>query len=207
MTFAPIRSKSRSLAPWFATRSDLFTKERSPRKTVTWSVIGALMLVATLLIVLNADAVTEAMGGHRRAGLALVGAFGFPPLIAVLSLVMIFAGAGRWRVKGGGVLKNPVIHAYGAGFPIERVLDAVRQGDSPAIISGLAALQKDPGKDRLLTLWSSNEDRMTYAGVLRVEGDVIWIDQEPFLVGPDHYVDAQKHDLAATLGRDSVDGV
>ncbi|MDF2507734.1 MAG: hypothetical protein K0Q52_1593, partial [Microbacterium sp.] len=50
MSFTPLRSRSRSLNPWFATRPDLFVSERSPRKSATWLVIGGVMVIVTLLV-------------------------------------------------------------------------------------------------------------------------------------------------------------
>lgn len=210
MSFTPLRSKSRDLYTWFATRPDLFEHERSPRKTTGWGIVAGIMVVLALLVYLNPTATAELLGGRVRGGLAIAAAFAMPPVIFVVSIVMIFVGARRWRVKGGGVLQNPVIHSCSAGFPIEQVLAALRQGsaDSSGVIAALTAVQKDAGDERLLTIWSSAADRAMYVGVIRVGGDdKLWIDTEPFAVAPDRYFDAKKHDLAASLGRTSVDGV
>ncbi|AGW40369.1 hypothetical protein O159_00990 [Leifsonia xyli subsp. cynodontis DSM 46306] len=78
---------------------------------------------------------------------------------------------------------------------------------STAIVAGLAAVQKDGGNTRLITIWASEADRVLYVGLLRVDGDALWIDAEPFAVGPDRYFDAKEHDRAAMRGRTSVDGL
>lgn len=209
MSFTPLRSKSRDLSAWFATRPDLFESERSPRKTATWGTIAGIMVVLALLVYLNPLATVESLGGRIRSGLAIAAAFGLPPVIFVICIVMIFLGARRWRVKGGGVLRNAVIHGYAARFPIEQVLTAIRTGsaDSAGVIAALAALQKNRADDRLLTIWTSEADRAMYVGVLRVDGNRVWIDTEPFAVDSDRYFDARKHDLAATRGLTSIDGV
>lgn len=209
MSFTPLRSKSRDLSAWFATRPDLFESERSPRKTATWGIIAGIMVVLALLVYLNPLATVEALGGRIRSGLAIAAAFGLPPVIFVICLVMIFLGARRWRVKNGGVLRNAVIHGYATGFPIEQVLAAIRTGsaDSAGVIAALAALQKNRADERLLTIWSSEADRAMYVGVLRVDGNRVWIDDEPFAVDSDRYFDARKHDLAATRGLTSTDGL
>lgn len=210
MSFTPLRSKSRNLYTWFATRPDLFESERSPRKTTTWAVIAGIMVVLALLVYLNPTATVETLGGRIRGGLAIAAAFAMPPVIFVLCIVMIFVAARRWRVKGGDVLLNPVIHSYGPGLPVEQVVAALRTGnaDSAGVIAALAALQKDPGTQRLLTIWSSDADRAMYVGLIRVDdADKLWIDTEPITVDPERYFDAKKHNLAASLGRTSVDGV
>ena len=207
MSFTPLRSKSRDLSAWFATRPDLFESERSPRKTMTWAFIAMIMVVLALLVYLNPLATVELMGGRIRSGLAIVAAFVMPPVIFVVCIVMIFVGAKRWRVKGGGVLRNAVIHGYAAGFPIEQVLSSIRTGraDSAGVIAALAALQKNRADERLLTIWTSETDRAMYVGVLRVDGNKVWIDSEPFAVDPNRYFDARQHDLAAARGRMSIE--
>ncbi|KNY05434.1 hypothetical protein [Microbacterium sp. GCS4] len=209
MSFTPLRSKSRNLYAWFATRPDLFTAERSPRKTTGWAIVAGIMAVVALLVYLNPTGTVELLGGRVRGGLAIAGAFALPPIIIVVSVVMIFLGARRWRVKGGGVLLNPVIHGFSARFPVDRAIAALREGsaDSQGVIAALTAMQKDAGDERLLTIWSSDADRAMYIGVLRVDGNVLWIDSEPITVDPDRYFDAKKHDLAAALGKTSLDGV
>ncbi|GGM35321.1 hypothetical protein [Microbacterium saperdae] len=199
MTFTPLRSKSRNLYPWFATRRDLFQPERSPKKTMTWGIIAGLMVVLALLIYLNPEATVDLLGGRVRSGLAIAGAFALPPVVFVVSIVMIFIGARRWRIKGGGVLTNPVIHGVSAAFPLEPVLDAIRAGRSEGdtIVAGLSAMQKAVADDRLLTIWASDEDRIMYVGVLRVDGDAIWLDAEPFRVDGDRFFDAKDLDAKA----------
>ncbi|MEV4669255.1 hypothetical protein [Microbacterium sp. LWO12-1.2] len=199
MAFTPLRSKSRSLYPWFATRRDLFESERSPKKTTTWGIIAGLMAVLALLIYLNPEATVDLLGGRVRSGLAIGGAFALPPVVFVVSIVMIFVGARRWRIKGGGVLTNPVIHGVSAAFPLEPVLDAIRAGRSEGdtIVAGLSAMQKARADERLLTIWASEEDRIMYVGVLRVDGDAVWIDAEPFRVDGDRYFDAKELDATA----------
>lgn len=209
MSFTPLRSKSRNLYAWFATRPDLFTSERSPRKTTVWAIIAGIMAVVTLLVYLNPTGTVDLLGGRVRAGLAIAGAFALPPVIIVVSVIMIFAGARRWRVRGGGVLSNAAINSVGAGFPVDRALAALREGsaDSTGVIAALAAMKKDAGDERLVTIWSSPADRAMYIAVLRVDGNVQWFDDEPIAVDPERYFDARKHDLAASLGKTSVDGL
>lgn len=209
MSFTPLRSKSRDLSAWFATRPDLFEAERSPRKTTFWMIIAGVMVVLALVIYLNPLATVEFLGGRIRGGLAIAGAFSLPPVILIVSIVMLFIGARRWRVKGGGVLTNPVIHSISARFPAEQVVAALQRGsaDSAGVVAALAALKKDSGDERLLTIWVSEDDRLMYVALLRVDGGAQWIDTEPITIGPDRYFDAKKHDLAASLGRASIDGV
>lgn len=209
MSFTPLRSKSRNLYTWFATRPDLFESERSPRKTTTWAVLAGVMLILALLVYLNPLATVETLGGRIRGGLAIAAAFAMPPVLFVICVVMIFVAARRWRVKGGGVLVNPVIHTYGSGFPIEQALAAIRTGsaDSAGIIAAFTALQKDSGDDRLITIWSSDADRAMYVGLIRVDGKKLWIDTEPFAVDPERYFDAKKHNQAASLGHTTTDGL
>ncbi|MFJ4173042.1 hypothetical protein [Microbacterium sp. NPDC089696] len=209
MSFTPLRSKSRNLYAWFATRPDLFESERSPRKTITWGVIAGVMAVVALLVYLDPTATVELLGGRVRAGLAIAGAFALPPVIIIVSVIMIFVGARRWRVKGGGVLSNAAINSMSARFPVDRALDALREGsaDSAGVIAALSAMKKDAGDERLVTIWSSPADRAMYIAVLRVDGNAVWFDTEPITVAPDRYFDAKKHDLAAALGKTSVDDV
>lgn len=209
MSFTPLRSKSRNLYTWFATRPDLFASERSPRKTTTWAVLAGVMLILALLVYLNPLATVETLGGRIRGGLAIAAAFAMPPVLFVICVVMIFVAARRWRVKGGGVLVNPVIHTYSSGFPIEQALAAIRTGsaDSAGVIAAFTALQKDSGDDRLITIWSSDADRAMYVGLIRVDGNKLWIDTEPFAVDPERYFDAKKHNQAASLGHTTTDGL
>ncbi|MFB4351376.1 hypothetical protein [Microbacterium sp. CR_7] len=209
MSFTPLRSKARNLYSWFATRPDLFESERSPRKTTGWAIVAGVMAIVALLVYLNPTATAELLGGRVRAGLAIAGAFALPPIIIVVSVVMIFVGARRWRVKGGGVLQNPVIHGFSSRIPVDQAVAALLRGstDSAGVIAALSAMQKDAGDERLLTIWSSDADRAMYIGVLRVDGNTQWIDTEPVQVDPANYFDAKKHDLAATLGKTSIDDV
>jgi hypothetical protein len=209
MSFTPLRSRSRNLSSWFATRPDLFTSERSPRKSTTWMLVAGLMVALMLVIYVNPLATVEVLGGRVRSGLAIAGAFALPPAIFVASIVMFFVGARRWRVNGGGVLTNPVIRGVAPGFPLDPAIEALRRGssDSAGIVDALKAMIAHKGDDRLLTIWNSDADRAMYVGVLRVDGSRLWIDTEPFTVDPALYFDAKKHDLAATLGRASIAGL
>jgi hypothetical protein len=191
MSFTPLRSKSRNLYTWFATRPDLFESERSPRKTTTWAVLAGVMLILALLVYLNPLATVETLGGRIRGGLAIAAAFAMPPVLFVICVV------------------NPVIHTYSSGFPIEQALAAIRTGsaDSAGVIAAFTALQKDSGDDRLITIWSSDADRAMYVGLIRVDGNKLWIDTEPFAVDPERYFDAKKHNQAASLGHTTTDGL
>ncbi len=208
MSFTPLRSRSRNLSAWFATRPELFTSERSPRKTITWAVIAGIMAIVTLLVALDPAGTVELLGGRVRSGLAIAGAFALPPVIVIVSVVMIFAGARRWRVKGGGVLSNAAINSVGASFPVDRALSVLREGsaDSAGVIAALAAMKADSGNERLVTIWSSPADRAMYIAVLRVDGTAQWFDTEPITVDPDRYFDAKAYDLAAARGKTSIDG-
>ena len=194
MSFTPLRSRSRSLTPWFATRPDLFVSERSPRKSTTWVVIAGLMVIVTLLVYLNPAATTELLGGRVRSGLAIAGAFLMPPAVFVASIVMLFVGARRWRVRGGGVLTNPVIHGVPAGFSLDPVTAALQQGssDSAGIVAALKEVIAHKGDSRLLTIWASEADRAMYIGVIRVDGKELWIDAEPIALDPELFFDAKE---------------
>lgn len=218
MQFTPIKSSSRDLKAWFATRPDLFTKERSPQKTITWVVIAGIMAIVTILVYVDSSAVQTWIGenltsSRRRrngAGWAAILVFVGPPVILLASLGMAFLGSARWRLKGGGVLKNPYIDSFGPGAPIDNLMTAISQGgtNNPAILQGMAAISKDPGKQYLLTIWSSPQDRVLHAGVLRTEGEShTWLDHEPITVSGERWFDADKHKLAADLGKDSIDGL
>lgn len=61
-------------------------------------------LVSTVLVLLNPDAVIDALGGTRRSGLAIVGAFVVPPVMVVLGIVFPFVWVHRFRVRDGGVV-------------------------------------------------------------------------------------------------------
>ncbi|MDF2559225.1 MAG: hypothetical protein K0R99_671 [Microbacterium sp.] len=199
MSFTPLRSRSRSLSPWFATRPDLFVAERSPRKSATWLVIAALMVIVMLLVSLNPEATAELLGGRVRSGLAIAGAFFLPPAIFVASIVMFFVGARRWRIKDGGVLTNPVIHGVPAGFPLDQVVAALERGsaDSAGIVAALKDVIAHKGDDRLLTIWTSATDRAMYIGVIRVDGKDLCIDSEPIALDPALFFDAKDLDRTA----------
>lgn len=201
MSFAPLRSTHRNLYSWFATHPDLFASESSPRKRAVWTVVAVVMVVLSLVIYLNAEATVELLGGRVKGGLAIAGAFALPPVLVVVSIVMIFVGSRRWRVKGGGVLTNPVIYGVDGSFPIRPLLEAIRNGrtDAAEITEGFAAAQDSLGDDLLLSIWSSDADRIMYVGVLRVDGDAVWLDEQPFRVGGADYFDAKA--LAAAASR------
>ena len=201
MSFAPLRSTQRNLYSWFATRPDLFASESSPRKRAVWTVVAVVMVVLSLVIYLNAEVTVELLGGRVKGGLAIAGAFALPPVLLVVSIVMIFVGSRRWRVKGGGVLTNPVIYGVDGSFPIRPLLEAIRNGrtDAAEITEGFAAAQDSLGDDLLLSIWSSDADRIMYVGVLRVDGDAVWLDEQPFRVGGADYFDAKA--LAAAASR------
>lgn len=199
MSFTPLRSRSRSLNAWFETRPDLFVSERSPRKSATWLVIAGLMVVVMLVVYLNPEATVEALGGRVRSGLAIAGAFFLPPAIFAASIVMFFISARRWRLKGGGVLTNPVIHGVVAGFPLEQATAALQRGnsDSAGIVAALTDVIAHRGDDRLVTIWTSDADRAMYIGVIRVDGKDLWIDSEPVTVDPALFFDAKTLDRTA----------
>ena len=208
MSFTPLRSRSRSLNAWFETRPDLFASERSPRKSATWLVIAGLMVVVMLVVYLNPEATAETLGGRVRSGLAIAGAFFLPPVIFVASIVMFFISARRWRVKGGGVLTNPVIHGVAAGFPLERATAALQRGnsDSAGIVAALTDVIEHRGDDRLLTIWTSDADRAMYIGVIRVAGKDLWIDSEPVAVDPALYFDAKELNRTAMREQAGLSG-
>jgi hypothetical protein len=199
MSFTPLRSRSRSLTPWFATRPDLFVSERSPRKSATWLVIGGVMVIVTLLVYLNPVATVELLGDRARSRPAIAGAFLMPPAVFVASIVMLFVGARRWRVRGGGVLTNPVIHGVPAGYSLDPVVSALHRGssDKAGIVSALTDVIAHRGDDRLLTIWASDADRAMYIGVIRVDGKEVWIDAEPIALDPALFFDAKELDRTA----------
>lgn len=218
MNFTPLKSSHRDLKVWFATRPDLFTKERSPKKTITWTIIAGIAAILTILVYMDTAAVvswvnenlSDSGRGRRRgvAGWAAIFAFAGPPVLLLFSLWMGFFGSARWRVKNGEVLKNPFLTTCGAGAPIDAFMAAVAQGgtNNPAIVQGMAALEKDPGKQYLVTIWSSPTDRVLFAGVLRLEGEShTWLEREPITVSGDRWFDAEKHKLAADLGKTSIE--
>lgn len=200
MSLAPLRSTHRKLYSWFATRPDLFASESSPRKRAVWTVVAVVMVVLSLTVYLNAEATVELLGGRVKGGLAIAGAFALPPVLVVVSIVMIFVGSRRWRVKGGGVLTNPVIYGVDGSFPIRPLLETIRNGhtDAAEITEGFAAAQDSLGDDLLLSIWSSDADRVMYVGVLRVDGDAVWLDEQPFRVDGSDYFDAKALAVAAS---------
>ncbi len=199
MSFAPISSRSRNLSAWFATRPEDFVAERSPKRTWFWGITAAVFAVITVIVLLHPTDIVEMLGGRRRAGMAIAGSFFLPPAIALFSVVMIFVGSRRWRVRGGGVLTNPLVHGVTATFPTDLVVNAIRRGstDRDGIITALTTAFKHPGDQLLITVWASNTDRVLYVGVLRVDGNRVWIDTEPVRVGPDRFVDLKPVDQAA----------
>ncbi|WP_258068134.1 hypothetical protein [Pseudoclavibacter sp. RFBB5] len=192
------------MSVWFATRPEVFVSERSPRKTVFWLASAVAAGLVALLVYLNPTATVELLGGRVRSGQAVAGAFVLPPLAFVACIVLTFLVARRWRVRGGGVLKNPVILGVRAGFPLENVLTALEVGSArrgPAI-EGLAAARLANGDDRLLTIWSSERDHVMVIAILRVDGNAVWIDSEPVMLAPDSYFDAEAYDREARRLRD-----
>lgn len=199
MSFAPISSRSRNLSAWFATRPEDFVAERSPKRTWFWGITAVVFAVITAIVLLHPSDIVEMLGGRRRAGMAIAGTFFLPPAIALFSVVMIFVGSRRWRVRGGGVLTNPLIHGVTAAFPTDLVVEAIRRGstDRDGIVTALTTAFTHPGDRLLITVWASNTDRVLYVGVLRVEGNRVWIDAEPVRVGPDRFIDLKPVDQAA----------
>ncbi|WP_258066161.1 hypothetical protein [Pseudoclavibacter sp. RFBA6] len=178
--------------------------ERSPRKTVFWLASAVAAGLVALLVSLNPTATVELLGGRVRSGQAVAGAFVLPPLAFVACIVLTFLVARRWRVRGGGVLQNAVILGVRPGFPLDDVVGALEQGSTrrqPAV-EALASAQHTNGDDRLLTIWSSERDHVMVIAILRVEGNAIWIDQEPVMLGPDSYFDAEAYDREARRLRD-----
>lgn len=206
MTFTPIQSKSRSLNPWFKSRPDLFTPERSPKKTTTWGIIGGIALVGSILIFLNPAAVAEALGGSRRSGMAIIGAFVIPPAIVVLSAIMLLIGSRRYRLKDGDVMVNPISGMYGPVYPIQETVTALynARADNATALSYLKPLTVPKQTNRMLQVWSSPASQHLFITILRIEGNQVFIDQEPMHLGPDRYFDAKKFWEAATLGKTSL---
>ncbi|PRB18479.1 hypothetical protein [Microbacterium sp. MYb62] len=199
MTFTPLRSRSRDLSSWFATRPDLFVSERSPRRSTTWLLIAALMVILMVVVYASPDATVALLGGRVRSGLAIGGAFFLPPTVFAASIAMFFIGTRRWRVKGGGALTNPVVHGVAAGFPLDQATAALQRGSSDiaGIVDALKTVIAHRGDDRLLTIWTSESDRAMYIGVIRVDGKKLWIDSEPVPVDPALVFDVKELDRAA----------
>lgn len=206
MTFTPIQSKSRSLNPWFKSRPDLFTPERSPKKTAMWAIIGGIGLIGTVLVFLNPTAVAEALDGSRRAGLATIGAFAIPPAITVLSLVMLLVGSRRYRLKGGDVMVNPISGMCGPGYFIPDAVAAIAnaKADNATALTYIKHLTEPKQSTRMIQVWSAPANQHQFITVLRIDGNHVWIDNEPIHLGPDRYFDAKAFFAAATLGKTSL---
>lgn len=190
MSFAPMNSRSRSLGSWFATHPDRFVAERSRRQMIFWAAVAATMVVVAVVVYLNPEATVELLGGRVRSGLAMAGVFALPPLIFVVCVVMIARRKQRWRVRGGGVLTNPIVAGVDAGFPTALLVSAIRGGSDDQIMSELTAAHRRLGDDRIVTVFASEPDQVMYVGVLRVDGNSVWIDEEPVRV--DRFVDLKR---------------
>ena len=195
MSFAPMNSRSRSLGSWFATHSDRFVAERSRPQMTFWAAVSAAMVVVTVAVYLNPEATVELLGGRVRSGLAMAGVFALPPVIFVVSVVMIARRKQRWRVRGGGVLTNPIVVGVDAGFPTAPLVSAIRGGSDDQIMSELTSAHRRLGDDRIVTVFASEPDQVMYVGVLRVDGNSVWIDEEPVRV--DRFVDLKRLDAVA----------
>lgn len=198
MSFVPMESRSRDLRVWFRAHPDLFVAERSGRQLLFWSIVASAMVASALLVYLNPEATVELLGGRVRSGLAIAAVFALPPVIFVVSIVMILRRAQRWRIRGGGVLRNPLVVGVDEAFPVDTLVSAIRDGREGAIVSGLTAAHGRPGDDRIVTVFASEADRVFYIAVLRVDGENVWIDEEPLRAG-DRFVDLKKLDSAARL--------
>lgn len=198
MSFVPMESRSRDLRVWFRAHPDLFVAERSGRQLLFWSIVASAMVASALLVYLNPEATVELLGGRVRSGLAIAAVFALPPVIFVVSIVMILRRAQRWRIRGGGVLRNPLVVGVDEAFPVDTLVSAIRDGREEAIVSGLTAAHERPGDDRIVTVFASEADRVLYIAVLRVDGENVWIDKEPLRAG-DRFVDLKKLDSAARL--------
>lgn len=195
MSFAPINSRSRSLGSWFATHSDRFVAERSRPQMTFWAAVSAAMVVVAVAVYLNPEATVELLGGRVRSGLAMAGVFALPPVIFVVSVVMIARRKQRWRFRGGGVLTNPIVVGVDAGFPTAPLVSAIRGGSDDQIMSELTSAHRRLGDDRIVTVFASEPDQVMYVGVLRVDGNSVWIDEEPVRV--DRFVDLKRLDAVA----------
>lgn len=164
--------------------------ERSRRQMLIWMVVAAAAVVVALLVYLNQDATVELLGGRVRSGLAVAGAFVLPPVIFAVCIVMILRPSQRWRVRGGGVLANPVVVGVDATFPVQSLVSAIREGTDEEIVSGLTAAHRRVADSWVLTVFSSEADEVMYIGVLRVDGKTVWIDEEPVRV--DRFVDLKR---------------
>lgn len=195
MSFAPLQSRSRSLKPWFRSHPELFVAERSGPQMIFWAVTAAVMVVVALLVYLNPNATVELLGGRVRSGLAIAGAFALPPMIFLVCVVMILRRSQRWRMRGGAVLTNPVVVGVDASFPVGTLVAAIRDGNDDAIQAALTSAHRRLSDAWIVTVYSSEADRVMYVGVLRVDGDTVWIDDEPVRV--DRYIDLKSLDAAA----------
>jgi hypothetical protein len=199
MSFVPLQSASRDLSVWFGSRPDLFVVERSGRKTAFWAASTVVAFIVGALVWLYPDATVELLGGRVKSGMAIIGAFALPPVVAVVSIVLLVRRSERWRIRGGGVLTNPIILGVASTFPAHSVITAMKTGRSrpQSLVEALTAAWIHAGDDRLITVWASAADRVAYAAVLRVDGDSVWIDDEPVHIGEDQYVDLAPLDAAA----------
>lgn len=199
MTY-PIRTKPRSLRDWFASEPERFTRERSPKRSTFWAVVGLVGLVSTVLVLLNPDAVIDALGGTRRSGLAMVGAFVVPPVMVVLGVVFQFVWAHRFRVRDGGVVARGVLFIVPESLDVRDAFEAFATGGtSPERVYQamrfLSANKVDPQVQtgqKIVALEASPADRLTFAGVLRMDRTkrgVMWIDQSPLTIAGDHFFD------------------
>lgn len=195
MSFTPLKSRSRSLGPWFRTHPESFVTERSRPQMLFWAIAAAAMVVLALLVYLNQEATVELLGGRVRSGLAIAAAFVLPPVIFIVCIVMILRPAQRWRVRGGDVLLNPVVIGVDGRFPVQSAVAAIRDGGDDEIVSELTAAYRRLADARVLTVFSSEADQVMYIGVLRVDGNSVWIDEEPVRV--DRFVDLRRLNAVA----------
>jgi hypothetical protein len=198
MSFVPMKSRSRDLHVWFRAHPDLFVAERSGRQLLFWSIVAIAMVASGLLVYLNPEETVELLGGRVRSGLAIAAVFALPPVVFVVSVVMILRRAQRWRIRGGGVLTNPLVVGMDKEFPVDTLVSAIRDGGEETIVSALTAAHRRPADDRIVTVFASAADRVLYIAVLRVDGEIVWIDEEPLRAG-DRFVDLKKLDSAARL--------
>jgi hypothetical protein len=196
MSFVPMKSRSRDLRVWFRAHPDLFVAERSGRQLLFWSIVACAMVAGALLVYLNPEETVELLGGRVKSGLAIAAVFALPPVIFLFSIAMILRRSQRWRISGGGVLTNPLVVGVDEAFPVSTLVAAIRDGREEAIVSALTAAHSRPGDDRIVTVFASAVDRVLYVAVLRVDGDIVWIDEEPLRVS-DRAVDLKKLDIAA----------
>ena len=101
-TFTPIDEVGLQWGGLWRTRPDLARPERSPMRTVFFAVLAVVGAVFAVLVVVDPDAVFDAMAGGRREGLAVIGGFALPFLALALGVVGLIFWSRRWRVPGGG---------------------------------------------------------------------------------------------------------